>query len=80
MGFQTGILQSLTFLRTNPLLLQYELVTEVDKQVRTKTPGSRIGKWSPVPLGCPSDRYYLGTTLLNKQHFSNLTLNVRTNS
>ena len=67
MGFQTGILQSLTFLRTNPLLLQYELVTEVDKQVRTKTPGrlpgSRIGKWSPVPLGCPSDRYYLGTTV-----------------
>ena len=24
--------------------------------------GSRIGKSSPVPLGCPSDRYYLGTT------------------
>ena len=25
--------------------------------------GSRIGKSSPVPLGCPSDRYYLGTTV-----------------
>ena len=24
--------------------------------------GSRIGKSSPVPLGCPSNRYYLGTT------------------
>ena len=36
---------------------------QVDKQVRTKTPCSRIGKWSPVPLGCPSDGYYLGTTL-----------------
>ena len=23
----------------------------------------RIGKSSPVPLGCPSDRYYLGTTV-----------------
>ena len=63
MGFQTSILQSLTFLRTNPLLLQYELVTEVDKQVRTKTPGNRIGKWSTVPLGCPSDLYYFGTNL-----------------
>ena len=49
---------------------------QVDKQVRTKTPywiyrefprGSRIGKSSPVPLGCPSDRYPrvqpLGTTV-----------------
>ena len=42
----------------------------VDKQVRTKTPywiyrefprGSRIGKSSPVPVGCPTDRYYLGS-------------------
>ena len=28
MGFQTSILQSLTFLRTIPLLLQYELVNK----------------------------------------------------
>ena len=25
--------------------------------------GSRIGKSSPVPVGCPSDRYYSGTTV-----------------
>ena len=41
---------------------------QVDKQVRTKTPYwiYRIGKSSPVPLGCPSDRYYLGTTVGGK--------------
>ena len=52
---------------------------QVDKQVRTKMPywiyrefprGSRIGKSSPVPLGCPSVRYYLGSHFLDPLFWS----------
>ena len=52
---------------------------QVDKQVRTKTPywiyrefprDSRIEKSSPVPLGCPSERYYLGSHFLDPLFWS----------
>ena len=36
MGFQTSILQSLTFLRTIPLLLQYELVNKSTNKSRLR--------------------------------------------
>ena len=61
----------------------------VDKQVRTKTPywiyrefprGSRIGKSSPVPVGCPSDRYYLGSHFFDPLFWSlNMALFARKN-
>ena len=73
MGFQTSILQALLFFVLYPWPSSpIRACGQVDKQVRTKTPywiyrefprGSRIEKSSPVPLSCPSDRYYLGTTL-----------------
>ena len=62
---------------------------QVDKQVRTKTPywiyrefprGSRIGKSSPVPVGCPSDRYYLGSHFFDPLFWSlNMALFARKN-